>query len=142
MLSLFKQYEGVFEEKEDPQKGIKKEREYSYSPFALQDAIGERNVKNIWIEYQKLILLGVIPNSLFYNVASKVRDMLYITKGAEAEDLDIKDYPYRKSKGHIKNWKKKDLEIFYEDLIDVLYKSRTSGFDLGAGLEKLLLSLN
>jgi hypothetical protein len=40
--SLFKQYEGVFGDSETVEaKKPKAEREYAYSPFALQDAIYE-----------------------------------------------------------------------------------------------------
>ncbi len=150
MNSLFKQYEGVFDsvperdggqnEKIDQEK-TKKETIFSYNPFALQDAIGEKNIKNIWIEYQKLIFDGVEPEELIYKIINKVRDMLSIKRGATALDLGIKDYPFSKSKKDLKNWEEKDLEDFYTKLVFIYHNSRMGGDEIGPALEKALLKL-
>lgn len=141
MISLFKQYEGVFDKEESEETSDTKDKKYRYSPFALQDAIGGANVKNIWIEYQKLILSGIIPDEIIYNIISKVRDMVFISKGASVSDLGIKDYPYNKSKRDLKNWGINELEVFYEKTLDALFEARQGKVDLGVSIEKILLSL-
>lgn len=141
MISLFKQYEGVFDKEESAEISNPNDKKYRYSPFALQDAIGSRNVKNIWIEYQKLILDGITPDEIVYNIISKVRDMVFISKGASVSDLGIKDYPYNKSRKDLKNWDINELEVFYEKTLDSLFGARQGGVDLGVSLEKILLSL-
>lgn len=139
--SLFKEYKDVFEEETESPKE-KKERVFEYSPFALQDAIGERNVKKIWIEYQKLRLQGIVAEDIIHKMVSKVRDMSAISQGASMEDLEIKkDYPYNKSKRDLKNWKKEELKDFYEKLIDIYHSSRILSVDLDTGIEKIILSL-
>jgi len=70
MNSLFKQYDRVFEEKE-PEVG-KKNTDWAYSPFALQDAIGEKNVKKSWIEYEKLRLSGIGADEIIFGQNSEV----------------------------------------------------------------------
>lgn len=120
----------------------KKEKEWGYSPFALQDAIGERNIKNIWVEYQKLRQLGIESEDLIHKVMSKVRDMNAILKGATKEDLAIKsDFPFNKSKRDLKNWKPADLENFYTKLVSIYHESRMGVEELDLALEKALLSL-
>jgi DNA polymerase III gamma/tau subunit len=137
---LFKEYEGIFStDQEVLEIKEKTEREYAYSPFALQDAIGERNVKKVWIEYNKLIFQGIEPEDLIHKIISKVRDLAAIYKGATATDLGIKDYPYNKSKRDLKNWKEKDLINFYTKLVSVYHKSRMGGETLELALEKILL---
>lgn len=141
MDSLFKQYEGVFDEKAEEPKKKNGDFTFAYSPFALQDAIGERNIKNIWIEYQKIILQGIDPEEIIYKVISKVRDMLAVQKGATANDLGIKDYPYNKSKKDLNNWKAGELLDFYEKLVTIFHESRMGKDGIGLALEKLFLSL-
>lgn len=143
MESLFKEYEGIFKEEDLPSKDskTKKEFEYAYSPFALQDALGERSAKNIWIEYNKLINKGIDPEDLIHKIIGKVREMSAINQGASQEDLAIKDFPFKKSKGHLKNWSREDLQIFYEKLVKVYHYSRMGGEEIGVALEKLILSL-
>lgn len=78
--NLFKEYEGIFdgetptlEEVGGPTKSVG--RVYAYKPFALQDAIGEKSAKKIWIEYQKLRLAGIIAEELIFNIINKIKDM-------------------------------------------------------------------
>ena len=142
MDSLFKEYKGVFEgEKEVAPPKEKQERVYGYSPFALQDALGEKNIKKIWLEYQKLILADVEPEDLIHKIISKVKDLVFIQKGATALDLGIKDYPFNKSKRDLKNWKPEDLQSFYTKLVLAYHQSRMGGESLGLALEKILLNV-
>ena len=139
MESLFKEYENVFEEKETPKKsgGF----EYAYSPFALQDAIGEKSIKAAWIEYEKLRLAGIEAEDLVRKIAGKLRDMAAITMGAGKEDLGLKDYPYNKSKKDLKNWKAEDLKNFYTKITEAYHRSRMGGDELDAALEKIILGI-
>ena len=140
--SLFKEYEGIFKtEAETPEAKGKKEKTYSYSPFALQDAIGERDVKRIWIEYQKIILKGIAVEDVVHQIIKKVKDMAAISRGASAADLSLKDFPYNKSKRDLKNWPMAELERFYEKLVNSYHQSRMGGEALATALEKILLSI-
>ena len=141
MDSLFKQYEGIFkEEEQSPNKDTA--FEYAYSPFAIQDAVGERNVKKAWIEYMKLRLIGIEAEDLIHKIINKVRDMVAIHQGATKEDLGIKDYPFSKSKKDLKNWETEELKNFYTKLVEIYHRARMeSGNELDIALEKLLLSI-
>lgn len=141
MENLFKEYEGVYNQ-EVLEKEKKKEREYAYSPFAIQDAVGERSVKKTWIEYIKLRQSGIEAEDLIHNIINKTRDMVAIHQGATKEDLGIKDYPFSKSKKDLKNWEIEELKKFYSKLVEIYHRSRMeSGNELGVALEKLLLNI-
>src|SRR6185436_16453208 len=93
---------------------VKKEREYDFSPFALQDALGAKDAKMTWIEYIKLRNLGIEPEEIAPKLINKARDMIDSNEGASKEDLNIKsDYPYNKSKRDFKNWDQTVLRTFY-----------------------------
>ena len=141
--SLFQEYKNIFLQEEDLAiKKEKKERVYEYSPFALQDALGARDIKKIWIEYIKLRTSGVEAEELIHKIISKVRDMAAISLGATKEDLNIKsDYPYSKSKRDLKNWEFEDLKNIYTRLVEVYHQSRMGGEELDMAVEKTLLSI-
>lgn len=141
MESLFKQYDGVFEEKEKAKEEKPAGFEFAYSPFALQDALGEKSVKKTWLEYQKLRLQGIEPEELIYKIISKIKDMLAIAKGADKEDLNLKDYPYNKSKRDLKNWTVKKLSDFYTEIVCIYHESRIGKKELEAALEKIILNI-
>ena len=147
--SLFKQYKNVFEEETE----VPKEKgnfEYAYSPFALQDAVGERDIKKIWIEYEKLRFQGIEAEEIIHKIITKVRDMSAIAVGATKEDLSLKDYPYNKSKRDLKNWQISNLKNFYTELVTIYHGSRgalLNGYsngrinELDTALEKTLLNI-
>lgn len=150
MLNLFKQYEGVFpaqgglasgEEYLEPKKS--KGKAFNYSPFALQDAIGEKSAKKAWLEYQKLrIAENIGAEELIFNIINKIRNMLFISLGANKEDLDMKDFPFNKSKKDAKNWKIDELKSFHTKLVEIYHISRLeSGHEFDLDLEKVLLSI-
>lgn len=140
-INLFKEFKDIFKEEEFVPKE-KKERVFDYSPFALQDAIGERNIKKIWIEYEKLRLAGIEAERLIHNIVSKVKDMLAISLGANKEDLGIKnDYPYNKSKRDLKNWEKEELKNLFTKLIEIYHHSRMGGDELDIAIEKTILGI-
>jgi hypothetical protein len=144
MDNLFKEYEKFFSQ--TPEEGIentagKKERVFGYSPFALQDALGEKSAKKVWIEYEKLRLTGIEAEELIFKITSKIRDMLAIGLGASFDDLGLKDFPYNKSKRDLKNWKEKDLKDLYTKLTEIYHRSRMGGDGLDLAIEKTLLSI-
>jgi len=144
MDNLFKEYEGVFiAEGEVETSKEKKEPFYSFSPFALQDALGAKDIKNTWLEYQKLRFAGIEVEEIIHKIVSKVRDMTAISLGATKENLNIKsDFPYNKSKKDLKNWKLEELKNLYSDLVSIYHRSRLeSGANLDIALEKILLKL-
>jgi len=140
MDNLFKEYEGVFQEKEDAPKKPSS-FEYAYSPFALQDAIGEKSAKKAWIEYEKLKLSGIEAEELVHKIISKARDMSAIISGADREDFGLKDYPFNKSKRDAKNWKAENLKNFYTRLTEIYHRSRIGGEELDTALEKIILNI-
>ena len=137
--NLFGEYEETSEESEEVKP---KEKTYLYSPFALQDAVGERSAKKAWIEYEKLRLSGIEAEDLIHKIVSKTKDMAAIMAGAGKEDLGLKDWPYNKSKRDLKNWKEEDLKKFYTKLVEIYHRARMeSGSELDIALEKALLFL-
>jgi DNA polymerase III gamma/tau subunit len=143
--SLFKEYQGAFVEKDLPAQtgdAPKKQNFFGFNPFPLQDALGEKNTKKVWIEYEKLRNDGIEAEELIHKIVSKVRDMAMIILGAKAEDLVMKDFPFNKSRAHTKNWKVEDLKNLYTKLVAIYHESRMSGGEeLDIALEKVLLKL-
>lgn len=140
--NLFEEYKNFFGEADDSDPKEKKERVYTFSPFALQDAVGEKNIKKMWLEYEKLRFADIEAEEIIHKIISKVRDLVFINLGATQEDLGAKDYPYNKSKRDLKNWKEEDLKKFYTKLVEIYHRARMeSGNDLDIALEKTLLFL-
>jgi len=139
--SLFAEYQNVFVEKVEAPKEEKKTNFFGYNPFLLQDALGEKSAKKVWVEFERLQNDGVEAEELIHKIISKVRDMGMISLGAKAEDLVMKDFPFNKSKSHTKNWKIEELKTLYTSLVTIYHEARMGKEDLDIALEKVLLGL-
>lgn len=140
MQSLFKQYEGVFEEEiQTPTKTEIKEP-FNKGGFALADAVGKKSAKEAWVEYIKQVNSGVPIEMIHGSIVAKVRDILLAQK-ANASDLGIHPFVYQKAKADFKNWDKAKLEQFYDRLVISYHESRMGEDDLALATEKLLLAL-
>ncbi len=151
-INLFKEYKGVFdtEKVDETEEKPKAPRAFDFSPFALQDAIGAKDVKSMWLEYRRLREKGIEAEEIIHSIVGKVRDMMAIGLGASKDDLGIKsDFPYNKSKKDIKNWDKESLKKFYTELVFAYHESRLArlkdDFNGGVGepldlrIEKVIL---
>ena len=142
--NLFGEYEEIFEtENTEGGSDIKEKRDkvFAFSPFALQDALGEKSAKRAWIEYEKLRFVGIEAEELVYKMTSKIKDMAAIMMGAGKDDLGLKDYPYNKSKRDLKNWQEEELKNFYTKLVEVYHRSRMGFDELDVALEKIILNI-
>lgn len=140
MQSLFKQYEGVFAEVSEGQAKAKEGKSQEKLGFVLADAVGKRSAKEAWVELVRQIESGISAEQIHASIAGKVRDML-LSQKAEAEELGTHPFVYKKAKADFKNWTKKELEKFYDDLVLAYHRARMGEVDLSLALEKLLLAL-
>jgi hypothetical protein len=154
---LFEEFSHVFsqensEEIVDDIQTKQKVRQFRYSPFALQDAIGEGDKKKMWIEYRVLVMDGIPVDELYFKIIDKARDMLAVKRGLDQGDLSIKhNFVWSKTLAHAKKWDEEKLEKFYGDLVQIYYRTRMgaeqnvfAGFadqDMEIALEKTFLRL-
>ncbi len=93
------------------EKSVKKEE---YNAFAIADAFGRRDKKNLWILYRKAIDKGEAPEAIHGMLFWKVKTMMI-------------------------NSPSEELHALAERLIDVYHEARRGKHELETGLEALLL---
>lgn len=112
-----------------------------FNVFALTDAFGSRNKKEAWVLYQKALSLGVSADEIFFKLFWQVKSMLLAGRTKSAEEVDMKNFPYNKAKGFLKNFKPEELEKLSEDLVIGYHKARRGEGEMTTMVEKILLKL-
>jgi len=102
----------------DLPKGVQKEE---YNAFALADALGKKDKKNLWILYRKAIEKGEAPEALHGMMFWKVKTMLM--------------------NNYLGVYSKDELYNLSDKLISIYHDSRRGVHELETGLESLILSL-
>ncbi len=142
--NLFAEYKGVFVENEEVEKKEKSEKkkwgEEKYNVFALPDAVGRRSAKDAWVEFMVGRVNGAEAEEIHARIWGKVRDMLSV-RGAQAEELGLHPFVYKKAKADLVNWKEEELLKFADDLVEIYHHSRLGRGELDVALERQILSI-
>ena len=109
--------------------------------FAFTDAIGERRKKDAWVLYQKLLQGGMVSEQLFYKAVWIVKTMLLAKRTESYKETDMKEYPYKKAKSFLRNWKAGELEDLSEAFVIGYHKARRGEGEIETMLEKIILNL-
>ncbi len=109
-----------------------------FNIFALADALGERDKKNLWVLYEKALRAGKTPEEIAGTLFWQLKTMLLVLKGG-GDSL----HPYVKGKTtrFVKKHSVSGLEKMSFTLIDEYHKSRLGGLSLAERLERFILSV-
>lgn len=117
-------------------------RNFEFSQiFAFTDAIGERKKKDSWVLYRKAVASGQVPEQLFYKAMWVVKTMLLAKRTKVYTETDMKEFPYKKAKGFLRNWPGEELEKLSESLVIGYHEVRRGSIEMEMMLERILLNL-
>jgi hypothetical protein len=107
--------------------------------FSITDLFAKKDKKNLWIKYVELIK-EVPPEEIYGILWWQTKSLLLASKTNSAKEAGMKDYPYKKSKGYLKNFKEGEIEEVAFNLVKLYHQSRVRGEDIALNLEKFLLT--
>lgn len=107
--------------------------------FEIANTFLLRDKKNTWLLYQKYINEGISAEEIFGILWWQIKTLLLAEKCKNAKEAGIKDFPFNKAKGALKNFKKGELEKIAGDLIQIYHDARLQGVDLALKLEEFVL---
>jgi len=128
-------------EVEDEEKLPLDKKGKEFNIFALTEALGNRNKKEAWVLYQKALSAGLSADEIFFKLFWQVKSMLIAGRTKNAEEADMKTFPYNKAKGFLKNFKLEEIERLSEDLVIGYHLARRGEGEITTLIEKILLKL-
>ncbi|KKQ83527.1 MAG: hypothetical protein UT07_C0003G0027 [Parcubacteria group bacterium GW2011_GWB1_38_8] len=130
---------GATEDEEEKPLLDKRGREFNI--FTFTDAVGARKKKEAWILYQKALSAGLSAEEIFFKLVWQVKSMLVASKTKNAEEADMKTFPYNKAKSFLKNFKSEELENLSENIIIGYQEARRGMGEMETLVEKTILKL-
>ena len=112
-----------------------------FNVFALTDVIGARNKREAWILYQKALASGMVAEEIFFKLVWQIKTLLIASKTKNAEEAEMKAYPYSKAKGFLKNFSTSELTDLSENLVTGYHQARRGETEMEILVEKTLLRL-
>ncbi len=119
--------------KKEPKKDI-------FSVFALTDALGNRNKKELWVLYQEALLSGSEPEELHRLFVWQIKVML-AHHVSDVNTSGLNPFVFKKGQTFSKNYSLKELQKNSFDLITIYHEARRGEVEFDIELEKFVLSI-
>jgi DNA polymerase III delta subunit len=120
-----------FEEKEKPK---------AFDPFVLANCLGDKDKKNLWVNFVKMYDLGVgaeeIIGMLFWQMKS-----IYIAKNYKEKESKLSPFVYKKTFNFSKKWQNDDILKKADRLVEISELVRDGEGDSFIYLESFILNI-
>lgn len=119
-----------------------------YNPFAICDAVAEKDKNKAWVLFQRAIFSGVPAEEVFYKIVWQIKNLLLLKKLSAFPQLNLEKetglHPFviKKNMYAIHNFTEEELKKYSFELIKIYHDTRRGLEDFSLGLEKFLFNLN
>ena len=112
-----------------------------FDVFAIAGALAQKDKKSLWVLLQEARVAGLRDEEIIGVLWWQLKTLRLAVVTNSAAESGVKDFPYRKAKQSLKNFKDGELEKISSDLL-VLYHEGHQGLgDMDVALEKWVLGL-
>lgn len=111
-----------------------------FNIFSISDSIQKKDIKNSWLKYNLGLKNGIVVEKIYGNIFFALKSLLLAKKFSEKQS-GMKNFSYKKAGGALCQWKEKEVEEKFLELILIYNQSRLSGLPLKENLEKFILNL-
>lgn len=121
---------------------IKKvENRPAFNIFALGDALGTRNKKDLWILFQKAQDAGVEPEEICGTLFWSVKNMALMKSAQSGDDAGLNPFVAKKARGFSTNYSGNEIAGLSRTLMRVYHEAHRGGEPMAIALERFILSL-
>jgi hypothetical protein len=111
-----------------------------FNTFALADALARKDKKTLWLLLARASRAGVESEEVAGVLFWQLKALRLAAQTKSAKEAGMKDFPYNKAKGALKNWKEGELEKVSEALLRAYHDGhKDAAMDIG--IERLVLSI-
>lgn len=116
-------------------------KQEEYNAFRLADALGKRDKKTLWTEYQRAKMARKEPEELHGILHWQLKTIMLAMDHSSAEAAGLKPFPYKKASGFANNFSRDELADLSRRLVATYHEARRGNGELGDNLERFILAL-
>lgn len=111
-----------------------------FNTFALADALARKDKKSLWLLLSRASRAGIESEEIAGVLFWQLKALRLAAQTKSAKEAGMKDFPYNKAKGALKNWKDGELEVVSEALLAAYHDGhKDSAMDIA--LERMVLRM-
>lgn len=111
-----------------------------FNIFAITDALGKRDRRELWVLYQKAQSQGISSEEVFWKLCWQIKTIL-VAEQSDLKESGLKAFPYSKAKSALRNYSVSELKNMFSSLTKTYHGSRLGLFEFDIELEKFILSI-
>lgn len=115
-------------------------KKFDFNIFALSDALGNRDKKNLWMLYLKALEVSA-PEEIHGTLFWQAKSMVLAHKSKDANESGLKPFVYTKSKKFASNFNDEELNDLPMKLIRISHDARRGKNDFSIALERFILTI-
>ncbi len=112
-----------------------------FNIFAISDAIGKRDKKELWALYRKAVELEIPSEETAGILFWQIKSMILSSESGNANEAGLNPFVYSKSKNYAKNFKEGELKDISSKLIALYHDAHRGIGEFEIDLERFVLSL-
>lgn len=112
-----------------------------FNTFALADALAKKDKKNLWLLYNDAKKQGVAAEEIIGVLWWQLKSLQLAALTASASAAGMKDFPYRKAKDALRNFKNGEVTNLSGSLLTVYHDGHFGRRDIDLALEEWVLGV-
>ena len=117
----------------------KEDKGFNNTTFLIVDSFCAKDKRGAWVNYQKAIRSGIMPEPIYGALFSGIKMMLLAKKTKNEEEAGAKSFPYNKAKNFAAKFTEDEINEILAGLNKIYHGIRSEGGELEIELEKFLL---
>lgn len=113
----------------------------AFNIFALGDALGKRNKKELWVLYQGAQTAGLEPEEICGTLFWAVKNMALMKQAKPGDDCGLSPFVAPKSRTFAKNYSQEEITNLSRALIVRYHEAHRGGEPMSIALERFILAL-
>jgi DNA polymerase III delta subunit len=120
---------------------VEKKDERKFNTFALGDALGMKDKKNLWILFAQARSMGLEGEEICGVLFWQIKNIILAQNTKTSVEAGVSEYPYKKAKSFSKVWNKDELQSSLLHLTKMYHDAHRGRGDFMNGLERWVLGV-
>lgn len=113
----------------------------AFNIFALGDALGKRDRKELWVLYQGAIAAGMEPEEICGTLFWSVKNMALMKNAEAGDDAGLNPFVAKKARAFAKNYTHEEIVGLSRALVSCYHEAHRGGEPMDIALERFILNL-
>lgn len=115
------------------------QKQERFNVFQIAEAFANKDKKHMWVLLQQARVLGIRDEETVGIIWWQLKALRLAKVTSNAEEAGMKDYPFKKAKQSLRNFKDGEVEVLAHSLLDLYHKSHQGKSELDTALERWIL---